>query len=268
MPTFYDDDVAVLSAPHYPQWKRVLMVFTSPIKLFQDLHSGTKYQVAYGISVGLLYLYVYGFMRRLGLHSMFSNILLHYPNQVYLLSQLPAGFRQNVMATPMWVRVVVFLSPLFAAPLFAILTALAMRFLMPLLFGYKAKLKPQFAAGIYAFLPLALVMGIRGIMLIFGLAPRAMMLPIPGWTPTFYYMDVPATNIGSYMPVNYLEPSAMSDALLVLADSVDLTFVWVLALLAIASSILSGSPRRPAIIATLILSGALLVPAIFKLLQA
>ena len=268
MPTFYDEDVVTRTPPEYAQWKRVLMVFTSPARLFHDLHAGADYYLAYGLSAGFLYLYVYGFMRRLGLHSMFSNILLHYPNQVYVLSQLPAGFRQNQMATPMWVRVVVFLSPLFAAPLFAFLTTMAMRFLLPLLFGYKAKFKPQFAGGIYAFLPLSLVMGIRGIMLILGVAPRPLQIPIPGWDPTFYYMDIPATNIGGYVHPDYLEPRAMSDALLVLADSLDLTFVWVMALVAIASSTLSGSPRSAAIKTTLFLSLAFLVPAIFALLQA
>lgn len=208
------------------QGERVLDTFIAPSKTFTDILRSQSWWLPFLLSIVFTYGYLFAIQKQVGWDTVVENTLKQDPKTVErMASQTAEQQAQTRRITLAIVKYVFYASPLLAL-LFAAVAALVLWGTVNFLFGGRATFGTVFAVWMYGTLPL-LVLTILTIVTLFAGMDKD----------TFNLNNPVGTNIGFYLPAE------SPQWVLKLATSIDVIWLWSMALVGIGLAIVAKVKR-------------------------
>ncbi len=208
------------------QGERVLDAFIAPSKTFTDILRSQSWWLPFLLSIVFTYGYLFAVQKQVGWDTVVENTLKQDPKTVErMASQTAEQQAQTRRITLAVVKYVFYASPLLAL-LFAAVAALVLWGTINFLFGGRATFGTVFAVWMYGTLPLLILTILTIVTLFAGLDKD-----------TFNLNNPVGTNIGFYLPAE------SPQWLLKLATSIDVIWLWSMALVGIGLAIVAKVKR-------------------------
>jgi len=221
-----------VATPGLSQGERVLDTFIAPSKTFTDILRSQSWWLPFLLSLVVTYGYLFAIQKQVGWDTVVENTLKQDPKTVErMASQTAEQQAQTKTITLAFIKYVFYASPLLAL-LFAAVAALVLWGTINFLFGGRATFGTVFAVWMYGTLPL-LVLTILTIITLFAGMDKD----------TFNLNNPVGTNIGFYLPTE--SPQWM----IKLATSIDVVWLWAMALVGIGLAIVAKVKRSAGLMA-------------------
>jgi hypothetical protein len=221
-----------VATPGLSQGERVIDTFIAPSKTFTDILRSQSWWLPFLLSLVVSYGYLFAIQKQVGWDTVVENTLKQDPKTVERMSSQTAEQQaQTKRITLAFIKYVFYASPILAL-LFAAVAALVLWGTINFLFGGRATFGTVFAVWMYGTLPL-LVLTILTIITLFAGMDKD----------TFNLNNPVGTNIGFYLPPE------TSQWLIKLATSIDVVWLWALALVGIGLAIVAKVKRSAGLMA-------------------
>jgi hypothetical protein len=220
------------ATPGLSQGERVLDTFIAPSKTFTDILRNQSWWLPFLLSLVVSYGYLFTIQKQVGWDTVVENTLKQDPKTVErMASQTAEQQAQTRRITLAFIKYIFYASPLLAL-LFAAIAALVLWGTINFLFGGRATFGTAFAVWMYGTLPLLLITILTVVTLFAGMDKD-----------TFNLNNPVGTNIGFYLPAE--SPQWM----IKLGTSIDIVWLWALALVGIGLAIVAKVKRSAGLMA-------------------
>ena len=220
-------------APGLTQWQRVVYIFTSPSKTFEDIKAGHKsWWLPFLLSILVAYAYFGVLYSKIGIDQITQNQIHQNAKQEQQLQDAPADRRAATEKIITYSTEGAFLASPVLVLIAAAIIALGLWGTINFGFGGKATFGGIFAVYFFATLP-ALFKPVLGAIVAFFGAPESFNLKNPAPTNIAAFLSPTDTNAGLYS----------------LLSSIDIITIWTLVLLSIGTAIVAGTKRSSGFIA-------------------
>jgi hypothetical protein len=225
---------ATIPAPGLSQMQRVTYTFTAPSKTFEDIKRGNK---SWWLPLVVITIFTYMFFAaisfKVGWAQVTENVLQQDPKAMERMAQAPPEQKEMITKFTQYFIEGVFVATPLMAIVIALIGSLVLWGTANFVFGGKATYWPIVAVWFYAALPRLLVGLLGTIVLLLNSTPETFNLKAPA-----------PTNIGAF-----LSAAETNKALYTLATWVDVTLIWMTALLGIGLAKVAGLKRSSGLIA-------------------